>query len=80
MATQIVMDHTGDSRHLFNPADPAAAAEAKERFELLTDAVPNARVELLFGVGHVPPYEAAERTSELLLEFMANETLPTTEA
>jgi hypothetical protein len=31
MATQIVMDHTGDSRHLFNPADAAAVAEAEGR-------------------------------------------------
>jgi hypothetical protein len=38
MATQIVMDHTGDSRHLFNPAGAAAAAEAEERFKMLTGA------------------------------------------
>jgi hypothetical protein len=36
MATQIIMDHTRDSRHLFNPADAAAAAEAEERFTMLT--------------------------------------------
>ena len=29
MATQIVMDHTGDTRHQFDPAD--AAAVAKQR-------------------------------------------------
>jgi hypothetical protein len=29
MATQIVMDHTGDSRHQFDPADAAAVAEAE---------------------------------------------------
>ncbi|WP_326557303.1 alpha/beta fold hydrolase [Micromonospora sp. NBC_01796] len=35
------------------------------------DAVPNARVELLPGVGHIPMFEAPERTSELLLGFTA---------
>jgi len=38
MATQIVMDHTGDSRHQFDPADAAAVAEAEERFKMLTGA------------------------------------------
>jgi hypothetical protein len=38
MATQIVMDHTGDSRHQFDPADVAAVAEAEERFKMLTGA------------------------------------------
>ena len=38
MAAQIVMDHTGDSRHLFNPADAAAVADAEERFKTLTGA------------------------------------------
>jgi hypothetical protein len=36
MATQIVMDHTGDTRHQFDPADAAAAAEAEARFKALT--------------------------------------------
>ena len=36
MATQVVMDHTGDSRHRFDPADAAAVAEAEERFKMLT--------------------------------------------
>ncbi|MET8054417.1 alpha/beta hydrolase [Streptosporangium sp. NPDC005286] len=35
------------------------------------DAVPNARVELLPGVGHIPMFEAPETTSELLLGFTA---------
>ena len=38
MATQIVMDHTGDSRHEFNTADARAVAEAEERFKMLTGA------------------------------------------
>ena len=32
MAIQIVMDHTGDTRHQFDPADAAAVAEAEKRF------------------------------------------------
>ena len=31
MGTQMVMDHTGDSRHQFDPADPAAVAKAEVR-------------------------------------------------
>ena len=36
MAIQIVMDHTGDSRHRFNPNDALALAEAEVRFRELT--------------------------------------------
>jgi hypothetical protein len=38
MAVQIVMDHTGDTRHHFNPADAQAVAEAEARFMELTRA------------------------------------------
>src|SRR5215471_19554632 len=38
MARQIVMDTTGDTRHEFDPADPAALAEAERRFKELTGA------------------------------------------
>ena len=38
MAIQIVMDHTGDSRHHFSAADEAAVAEAEKRFVKLTGA------------------------------------------
>jgi len=38
MAVQIVMDTTGDSRHEFDAADPAAVAEAERRFKQLTGA------------------------------------------
>ena len=38
MATQIVMDHTGDTRHQFEPADAAAVTEAEARFKMLTGA------------------------------------------
>ncbi len=36
MATQIVMDHTGDTRHYFDPEDTQALAKAEERFKRLT--------------------------------------------
>jgi hypothetical protein len=38
LASQIVMDHTGDSRHWFDPANAAAVAEAEARFKELTSA------------------------------------------
>ena len=47
MATQIVMDRTGDSRHQFDPADAAAVKSAEKRFKELT------------GLG----FTAAERTA-----------------
>jgi hypothetical protein len=36
MATQIVMDFTGDTRHYFNADDTAALNKAEERFRSLT--------------------------------------------
>jgi hypothetical protein len=36
MATQIVMDHTGDTRHYFDAKDSKALAKAEERFKKLT--------------------------------------------
>ncbi len=36
MATQIVMDHTGDARYYFNADDTMALSQAEERFRLLT--------------------------------------------
>jgi hypothetical protein len=36
MATQIVMDQTGDTRHYFNADDTEAVSKAEERFNLLT--------------------------------------------
>ena len=36
MATQTVMDHTGDTRHIFDAKDAKALAEAEERFRELT--------------------------------------------
>ena len=36
MATQIVMDHNGDTRHNFNANDANALSKAEERFKALT--------------------------------------------
>jgi hypothetical protein len=36
MATQIVMDQTGDIRHSFNADDTESLSRAEERFKLLT--------------------------------------------
>ena len=36
MATHIVMDHTGDSRHFFDQTDPKGLAKAEQRFRKLT--------------------------------------------
>ncbi len=36
MATQIVMDHTGDTRYNFDPKDVQAVLKAKDRFKELT--------------------------------------------
>ncbi|WFU42899.1 hypothetical protein QA640_10870 [Bradyrhizobium sp. CB82] len=35
MATQIVMNHTGDSRHFFDQTDPDGLARAERRFKKL---------------------------------------------
>ncbi|WP_426423259.1 hypothetical protein [Bradyrhizobium genosp. A] len=36
MVAQIVMDHTGDSRHFFEQDDPKQLAEAEQRFNKLS--------------------------------------------
>jgi hypothetical protein len=38
MAIQIVMDRTGDTRHIFNHQDSAEIAKAEQRFKELTGA------------------------------------------
>ena len=52
---------------IFGAADPRYEPSSAHQY----DAVPNARVEMLPGVGHVPILEAPEPTSELLLGFTA---------
>jgi hypothetical protein len=65
MATQIVMDHTGDTRHQFDPADVSAVAEAERRFSDLT------------GAGFTAAKRLGEGKSEVLRSFdpTAEETL-----
>jgi hypothetical protein len=38
MASQIVMDRTGDTRHIFNNQDRTEVAKAEQRFRELTGA------------------------------------------
>ena len=38
MATQIVLDHNGDTRHKFDPKNAKALLEAEQRFKKLTGA------------------------------------------
>jgi hypothetical protein len=65
MATQIVMDHTGDTRHQFDPADVSAVAEAERRFKEL------------IGAGFTAAMRLGEGKSEILKSFdpTAEETL-----
>ncbi|MEV4075241.1 alpha/beta fold hydrolase [Nonomuraea fuscirosea] len=52
---------------IFGAADPRWDPASARLYE----AVPDARVELLPGVGHLPMMEAPETVGELLLSFMA---------
>jgi hypothetical protein len=65
MHTQIVMDHTGDTRHHFDANDPAEIAKAEKRFMELT------------GAGYIAANRTGVGTSELIHKFdpTAEETL-----
>jgi hypothetical protein len=65
MHTQIVMDHTGDSRHYFNPDDYVEVLDAKRRFRELTEA------------GYTAAKKTGNGTSEVIRKFdpTAKETL-----
>ena len=65
MATQIVMDRTGDTRHQFDPGDAAAVLDAEARFKELT------------GAGFTAAKRLGEGKSEILRAFdaTAEETL-----
>ena len=65
MAIQVVMDHTGDTRHQFDPADAAAVAEAEKRFMELT------------GAGFIAAKRLGQGKSEIVRNFdpTAEETL-----
>lgn len=65
MSVQIVMDHTGDTRHEFDAADKAAVALAEERFKELT------------GLGFTPAERTGPGESKLMRQFnpTAAETL-----
>lgn len=65
MATQIVMDLNGDSRHQFDPEDAEALAKAERRFKELT------------GAGFIAAARTATGDSRLMRSFdpAAKETL-----
>jgi hypothetical protein len=65
MPCQIVMDATGDTRHDFDVSDETAVAEAKKRFQALTDT------------GFVAAKRTGDGRSELIRRFdpSAEETL-----
>ena len=65
MHALIVMDHTGDSRHQFDPSDHAAVADARARFEKLKKD------------GYIAAKRAGNGTSEMIRQFdpTAHETL-----
>jgi hypothetical protein len=65
MSSQIVMDATGDTRYDFDVNDETAVAEARKRFEELTEA------------GFIAAKRTGSGTSELIRRFDpgADETL-----
>jgi hypothetical protein len=60
MPCQIVMDATGDTRHDFDVDDEVSVAQARERFQVLTDA------------GFIAAKRTGVGTSELIRRFDPN--------
>ena len=67
MATQIVMDHTGDTRHYFDARDAQALAKAEERFKELTGAGFTAAVRI--AADEVSQIRSFDPTAEQTLFF-----------
>jgi hypothetical protein len=67
MATQIVMDHTGDTRHNFDAADTEALSKAEERFKALTSVGFTAAVRT--AAGEVTVTRSFDPTAEETLFF-----------
>jgi len=57
MSVQIIMDHSGESRFEFDPANEAAVAKATERFKELT------------GLGYTAAEKTGPGTSRKMTEF-----------
>jgi hypothetical protein len=67
MATQIVMDPTGDTRHNFDAADTKALSKAEERFKALTSVGFTAAVRT--AAGEVAVTRSFDPTAEETLFF-----------
>jgi hypothetical protein len=67
MATQIVMDHTGDTRHYFDTKDVQALGQAEERFRELTGVGFTAAVRT--AAGEVSLVRSFDPTAEETLFF-----------
>ena len=67
MATQIVMDHSGDTCHCFNPDDVHALAEAEKRFKEITGQGFTAAVRT--ASGEVAKVHSFDPTAEETLFF-----------
>lgn len=67
MAIQIVMDHTGDSRHSFDPSDARALKDAEQRFRELTNGGFTAAVRT--GPGQISQLRSFDPSAEETVFF-----------
>jgi hypothetical protein len=67
MAIQIVMDHTGDSRHYFEPGEARTVKQAEQRFRELTEAGFTAAVRS--GPGQTSQLRSFDPTAEETVFF-----------